>query len=247
MKPAALELTNLGKTFGGLPAIRDLSFRVEDGERHLILGPNGAGKTTLFNLITGILSPSSGQVRLFGEEIDRLSVHKRIRRGLRRTFQVLTLLPNETVLHNACLAVLGLSSSTPGLFQKFLSSRDIVLEAERLLSSVGLLEMSDRPLSETSYGDRRRLELAMALSGQPRLLLLDEPLAGLSPAEREIVREAINEIPSRITVLMIEHDMDVALSLADRITVMNFGALVLQGSRAEVVSDPRTREVYLGN
>jgi branched-chain amino acid transport system ATP-binding protein len=243
---AALELAELRRSFGGLPAVNGVSLAVEPGERRLIIGPNGAGKTTLFNLITGDLRPDGGTIRLFGEEVQRLPTHRRTHLGMARTYQILTLFPKDTLVHNVMLSLLGLDPArwnpvTP------LSHRTALAErAREVLALVGLAPLADRPLSQASYGERRRVEIAMALAQKPRLLLLDEPLAGLSREERATVLALLERIPREITVVMIEHDMDTALSFAERITLLHYGEVLVEGSRAEVVNHPRTREVYLG-
>ena len=243
---AALAVERLSKRFGGLSVTRDISLRVEPGERRLIIGPNGAGKTTLFNLISGDLSADRGSVQLFGRELLGLPTRKRAHLGLARTYQILTLFPRETLLHNVVLALLGLARFRWDPWGALSRRRGLREEAMAALARVGLAEAAERAVAETSYGERRRLELAMALAQRPRLLLLDEPLAGLSQPERRTVRELLEAVPRDVTIVMIEHDMDVALAFAERITVLNFGQVVVEGTRAEVVADPRTREVYLG-
>jgi branched-chain amino acid transport system ATP-binding protein len=242
----ALEVAGLRKRFGGLAATRDVSLRVMPGERRLLIGPNGAGKTTLFNLITGDLIADGGSVRLFGEELLGLPTRRRVRLGLARTYQILTLVPRETLVHNVVLALLGTGAQGWHPWQSLSARADLHEAARAALGRVGLGALADRVVGQTSYGERRRLELAMALAQHPRLLLLDEPLAGLSAEERETVRDLLMRIPRDVTILLIEHDMDVALAFAEQITLLNFGQVVLEGTRAEVVADPRTREVYLG-
>jgi branched-chain amino acid transport system ATP-binding protein len=219
---------------------------VEPGERRLIIGPNGAGKTTLFNLITGELSPDSGSIALFGRDITRLASRRRAHLGMARTYQIITLFPRNTILHNARLALLGLSPLRWHPFIALDREQHLSARARDALDRVGLAHMAERPLAETSYGEKRRVEIAMALAQEPRVLLLDEPFAGLSIDERHDVRELLRGIPRDVTVIMIEHDMDIALDLADRITLLHFGQVIVEGTRAEVVADPRTREVYLG-
>ncbi len=246
MEPA-LHIQGLRKRFGGLPAIQDVSLQVMPGERRLIIGPNGAGKTTLFNLITGDLRPDAGSVRLFGEELLRLPTQQRIHKGLARTYQILTLFPRETLEHNVVLALLGLAPQRWNPWAA-LSGYSALREAARAaLADVGLGERAGRVVAETSYGERRRLELAMALAQKPKILLLDEPLAGLSQEERQSIQALLAKIPRDVTIVMIEHDMDVALAYAERITVLHYGQVIVEGTRAEVVADPRTKEVYLGD
>jgi branched-chain amino acid transport system ATP-binding protein len=243
----ALEIDNISKRFGGLVATRNVSLRVMPGERRLLIGPNGAGKTTLFNQIAGDFLPDSGAIRLFGAEMTRLPTRQRVRMGLSRTYQILTLFPHDTLRHNVALAMLGTEGGGWSCWTALAHRHDMLARAEEALAQVGLGGAAGRRVSETSYGERRRLELAMALAQQPKVLLLDEPLAGLSAEERETVRLLLEEIPRDVTIVMIEHDMDVALAFADRITLLNFGQVVLEGTRAEVIADPRTREVYLGH
>jgi len=243
----ALALDGLKKSFGGLPAMNDVSLEVAPGERRLIIGPNGAGKTTLFNLITGDLRRDAGSIRLFGEEVARLKPHQRAHRGLARTYQIITLFPHDTLQHNVVLSLLGLSRRRWNPVKPLAGWSDVYGEALAVLERVGLRDLAHRPIGEVAYGERRRVEIAMALAQKPRLLLLDEPLAGLSREERASMKQLIAGIPRDVTVIMIEHDMDTALDLAERITVLHYGSVIVEGTRAEVVADPKTREVYLGD
>ena len=243
----ALAVSGLRKFFGGLPAINDVTFRVQPGERRLIIGPNGAGKTTLFNLIAGDLGADAGSISLFGEDVSRMYTHQRAHRGLARTFQIITLFPKDTLEHNVVLAQLGLAPTRWNPFMPLGRFGDLHAAAREVLTRVGLGHLAGRPISEVSYGERRRVEIAMALAQKPKLLLLDEPLAGLSREERASVKQLIAAIPREVTVVMIEHDMDTALDMAERITVLHYGRVIVEGTRAEVVADPRTREVYLGS
>jgi branched-chain amino acid transport system ATP-binding protein len=247
MTEAALEITELNKRFGGLPATRNVSLKVTPGERRLIIGPNGAGKTTLFNLITGDLTADSGSVKLFGHELLGMPTPQRVHRGLARTYQILTLFPREKLVHNVVLALLGLDKLRWNPWAVLTGHRHLYDQAREALAQVGLADSADRVVAETSYGERRRLELAMALAQKPKLLLLDEPLAGLSQGERQTVRDLLGTIPRDVTIVMIEHDMDTALGFAERITLLHYGEVIVEGTRAEVVADPRTREVYLGD
>ncbi len=247
MIPPALQVEHLNKRFGGLPATQDVSLTVMPGERRLIIGPNGAGKTTLFNLVTGDLSADAGSVRLFGQELLGMPTQDRVHLGLARTYQILTLFPRQRLIHNVVLALLGLDRRRWNPWSILLANRDLYDAAHEALRRVGLGDSAERIVIETSYGERRRLELAMALAQKPKLLLLDEPLAGLSQAERQAVRMLLESIPRDVTIVMIEHDMDTALAFAERITVLHYGEVIVEGTRAEVVADPRTREVYLGD
>ena len=243
----ALEIRGLKKSFGGLPATNDVALTVLPGERRLIIGPNGAGKTTLFNLITGDLKRDGGTIRLFGEEVQRMQPHQRAQRGLARTYQIITLFAHDTLEHNVALSLLGMTTLRWNMFAPLDSCGHLYVEARAVLARVGLDHLAGSPLSVVSYGEKRRVEIAMALAQKPRVLLLDEPLAGLSREERAAISQLVADIPRETTVVMIEHDMDTALDLADNITVLHYGSVIVEGTRAQVVNDPKTREVYLGN
>jgi branched-chain amino acid transport system ATP-binding protein len=242
----ALAVRSLDKSFGGLRVTSGVDLTVEPGERRLIIGPNGAGKTTLFNLITGELAPDRGSIALFGRDVTRVPSRRRFHLGMARTYQIITLFPNETLLRNITLSLLGLSRLRWNPLVRLAGQASLLARARQTLTQVGLESLADRPLRETSYGERRRVEIAMALAQNPRLLLLDEPFAGLSVEERRDVLRLIGGIPRDVTIVMIEHDMDVALDFAERITVLHFGEVVVEGTRGEVVAHPRTREIYLG-
>jgi branched-chain amino acid transport system ATP-binding protein len=244
---AALHLSGLKKAFGGVPAMNDVSLEVMPGERRLIIGPNGAGKTTLFNLITGDLAPDAGAIRLFGEEVSQLAPYERAHRGLARTYQIITLFPKDSLEHNIVLSLLGLSKARWDAFRPLSARTHLYEKAHEVLGWLGLEPRAARSIGAVSYGEKRRIEIAMALAQHPRLLLLDEPLAGLSLEERASVRALIAGIPRDVTLVMIEHDMDTALDLAERITLLHYGKVIVEGTRSEVVADPKTREIYLGN
>lgn len=242
----ALAVKSLCKSFGGLRVTADVNLAVAPGERRLIIGPNGAGKTTLFNLITGEIKPDSGTISLFDRDITRTPSRRRAHLGVARTYQIITLFPHDTILHNVTLALLGLSPLRWNPFTRLDAQHDLLARAHAVLASVSLDHLAARPLAQTSYGERRRVEIAMALAQSPKVLLLDEPFAGLSTNERRDVRVLLSAIPRDVTIVIIEHDMDVALEFAERITLLHFGEVITEGTRAEVVADPRTREVYLG-
>jgi branched-chain amino acid transport system ATP-binding protein len=242
----ALKVRALCKSFGGLRVTADVDLVVEPGERRLIIGPNGAGKTTLFNLITGELAPDSGAILLFDHDITRIPSRRRAHLGMARTYQIITLFPRDTIVRNVCLALLGLSPTRWNPLAAFDRQQQLFERAHAALEQVGLLHIADRPLSQTSYGEQRRVEIAMALAQNPKVLLLDEPFAGLSIDERRDVSKLLAAIPREMTVVMIEHDIDTALELADRITLLHFGEVIVEGTRSEVVADPRTKEIYLG-
>ena len=243
----ALEIIELNKAFGGLRVTQDVSLKIRQGERRLIIGPNGAGKTTLFNQISGDMRPNSGRIKLFGADVTTLAPYRRAHLGLSRTYQIITLFTGDTLEHNVALGLLGLLPSRWQMWRPLSFYRDLASEARSTLDTVGLLHLADQPISEIAYGEKRRVELAMALAQKPRVLLLDEPLAGLSNSERTTVRSLIASIPRQTTVIMIEHDMDTALDLAETVTLLNYGRVIVDGERDAVIADERTREVYLGD
>ena len=247
MTADALRVRGLAKEFGGLRAVDDVSLTVGAGERRVLIGPNGAGKTTLFHCVSGSLRPSTGEVVLFGREITRLAEPHRTALGMSRTFQISNVFADLPVIENMSLAALGTDR------RKWIPHRAVgtlgALRARGMdgLARVGLEHRADAPARTLSYGERRQLELALALNTNPRVLLLDEPCAGLSPAERQRISQTIARLPREITLVMIEHDMDVALGLADRVTVMHRGKVMVEGSPDEVQANPEVREVYFGH
>jgi branched-chain amino acid transport system ATP-binding protein len=242
----ALEVTGLRKSFGGVAVTQDVSLTVMPGERRLIIGPNGAGKTTLFNQISGEILPDAGSIKVFGQDLTRLPVQARAHAGVSRTYQIITLFGKDSLRHNVAMAMLGINRRRFDMFKSLLGSDTLYEQAERILDTVGLAGSAGKLAGEISYGEQRRVEIAVAMAQKPRLLLLDEPLAGLSHDERLIVRDLIAGVPRDITIVMIEHDMDVALAFAEQISVLHYGRLIVQGDRETVVAHPRTREVYLG-
>ncbi|WP_151635940.1 ABC transporter ATP-binding protein [Noviherbaspirillum aerium] len=244
---AALEVRNLNKSFGGIHVTRDVTMTMAPGERRLIIGPNGAGKTTLFGLIGGELRPDSGSIRLFGQDITNLPVRARPKLGMARTYQIITLFSKDTLAHNVVLGLLALMDLRSNAFVNLKKRTDLHDRAVQLLASVGLEDRALQRVSDVSYGEQRRVELALALAQGPKLLLLDEPLAGLSLDERQVVKKLIDDVPRDTAILMIEHDMDVALEFAEQITVLHYGQVIVQGDRQTVVDDPKTREIYLGH
>ena len=243
----ALTVEHLRLDFGGLRAVDDVSLAVDGGERRVILGPNGAGKTTLFNLITGVLAPLSGTIRLFANDVTRLAPYRRVRLGLGRTFQITTLFPRLTVLESVLLAVQGADAARFSLLRPRGTYRHLARRAEELLAEWELENRGNATTRELSYGEQRQVELLLALAGRPRVLLLDEPTAGLSAAETADVVAMIQRFPREMTVLLIEHDMDVALALADRVTVMHEGRVLAEGTREAIQADPRVTQIYLGS
>ena len=242
----ALELNAVSRHFGALVAIADIDLTVRAGERRAVLGSNGAGKTTLFNAITGDFPPTSGRVRLFGEDVTDLPVHERIRRGLRRTYQISLLFGGLSVIENIFLACRGVGRGRHSLLRP--RRDDGAMEmAETLLHAVGLGDRRDTPVAELSHGQQRQLEVALALSGAPRLILFDEPAAGLSPGERADLVAILQSLPPHVGFIVIEHDMDVALRVAERVTMMHNGRIFKQGTPEEIESDPEVQELYLGH
>ena len=245
MSPA-IEVDRLSKVFGGLRAVDGASLAVASGERRVLIGPNGAGKTTLFNCIAGTLRPTSGRVLLFGDDISGLPENKRTARGMGRTFQISNVFTDLTVLENLLLSIVG-TDGRKWIMHRPLSS----FAAERTqaldgLERVGLGGRADETVKFLSYGERRQLELALALNVNPKVLLLDEPCAGLSPSERQRFSQLIATLPRDITLIMIEHDIDIALALADRVTVLHHGKIILDGTPGEVQTNALVREVYFG-
>lgn len=241
----ALELRGVSRFFGALAAIQDVTLSVKPGERRAVLGSNGAGKTTLFNCITGDFLPSSGVIRLFGEDVTRFPPHERIRRGLRRTYQISLLFNGLTVIDNVYLACRGVSRGRFSLIRPR-RSEALMQSAFDLVSAVHLDDVKDRMVAELSYGQQRQLEIALALAGAPRFLLFDEPAAGLSPTERRDLIEILNTLPGHMGYIIIEHDMDVALRVSESVTMMHNGLIFKEGSPEEIEADPEVQELYLG-
>jgi branched-chain amino acid transport system ATP-binding protein len=241
----ALELAGVGRRFGALAALADITMSVSAGERRAVLGSNGAGKTTLFNTITGDVSPSTGTIRFFGEDITRFPTHERIRRGLRRTYQISLLFAGLSVIDSIFLACRGVSRNRYSLIRP---RRDdaIMEQATRIMTAVRLDDSADRRVAELSHGEQRQLEIALAFAGAPRFILFDEPAAGLSPHERRDLVAILTSLPSHIGYIIIEHDLDVALRVAERVTMMHDGRIFKEGTPAEIENDPEVQEIYIG-
>lgn len=241
----ALELRGVSRLFGALAALSDVTLSVRPGERRAVLGSNGAGKTTLFNCITGDFAPSSGVIRFFGEDVTSFPPQERIRRGLRRTYQISSLFAGLSVLDNVYLACRGVSRNR---FSMIRPRRDdaLVHAAERLVEAVHLSPVRDRLVGELAYGQQRQLEIALALSGAPRFILFDEPAAGLSPTERRDLVHILTSLPSHIGYIIIEHDMDVALRVVESVTMMHNGRIFKEGRPEDIETDPEVQELYLG-
>jgi branched-chain amino acid transport system ATP-binding protein len=219
---------------------------VMPGERRALIGPNGAGKTTLFNLVAGVLPVSAGRITLFGHDVTRMMPHRRAALGLTRTFQISNLFPSLTVRENCVLAVQALSPVKLAMHRRLSGYRDLHARAEETLAAVGLAERAGAMVRNLSHGEQRQLEIALALAGRPRLLLLDEPTAGLSPAESASMARLLGRLDPAITVLIIEHDMDIALALARHVTVLHYGRVIADGTPDEVRANALVREIYLG-
>ncbi|MGO1850524.1 MAG: ABC transporter ATP-binding protein [Candidatus Microbacterium stercoravium] len=243
--PHALSVKNASRRFGGLTALRGASLDVEAGERVSVIGTNGAGKSTLFNLIAGVFPPSSGTVELFGEDVTRLPAASRARRGLARTFQTSKLFDQLTCAENVYIA-LGGNEFRAGRLVPARLGHTRWERADALLERVNLGGRSATSVSDLSHGEQRQLEIAMALALQPKLLMLDEPAAGFSSAERAHLVTLLGALPREMTLLLIEHDMDIALAVADRVVVMHDGEKILEGTPDEIRASDRVREIYLG-
>ena len=242
----AIAVERLAKVFGGLRAVDGVSFSVTAGERHVLIGPNGAGKTTLFHCIAGTLQATDGSVRLFGADITRLPEHRRTVLGMGRTFQISNVCTDLTVTENLTLAMLGTDRRKWTMHRPASALSDLRDRGLRELTRVGLDGRADETVKFLSYGERRQLELALALASKPKVVLLDEPCAGLSPSERQRLSALIRQLPRDITLVMIEHDIDIALPLADRVTVLHRGNIILAGTPGEVQTNAQVREVYFG-
>lgn len=241
----ALELSGVSKLFGALVALEDIRLSIRPGERRAVLGSNGAGKTTLFNCITGDFPVSTGSIKFFGEDISDFPAHERIRRGLRRTYQISQLFSTLTVFDNVYVACRGVST---GRFS-FIRPRKtdaLMKSTDELVDIVNLTDARDTPVAELSYGQQRQLEIAMALAGAPRFILFDEPAAGLSPTERADLVSILTGLPNHMGFIIIEHDMDVALRVSESVTMMHNGRIFKDGTPEEIENDPEVQSLYLG-
>ena len=241
-----LATDRLTRRFGGVVALRDVSWSVAAGERHAVIGPNGAGKTTLFDVVSGELPPTSGAVQVLGRPVTGLGPHEIARRGMARTFQRSNLLLDLAALENVRLAVQAHTGATRRVFTPVRRMQGLVDEAYAVLDRMELADRAAVPARALSYGEQRQLEVAIALGGRPRVLLLDEPTSGMSPAETAHMAMLIGRLGREQTVVVIEHDMDVVFALADRITVLHLGQVIAGGAPEAVRANPRVQEVYLG-
>lgn len=240
----ALTLDRVTRRYGSLVAVADVSLTVAPGSRHAVIGPNGAGKSTLFSLVAGTIRPTAGTVRLFGEDITRLSDHRRARKGITKTFQHSSVFSSMTVFENALIAAQRRHARPARPFGR--PDPAAVDAAREALSRVGLAHRADTPASELSHGERRQLEVALALAVKPRVLLFDEPTAGMSAAETHRFIELVGDLPRDITVLMIEHDLDVVFAIADRVSVLHLGRLIADGTPQEIRASELVQRTYLG-
>ena len=238
-------LEGVTRTFGALRALEDVSLSVAAGERRALIGANGAGKTTLFNTVTGDFPPTAGTVRFFGEDVTSMPPHERIRMGLRRTYQSSLLFRDLTVRDNLFLAVRGVTRGRFG-FRQARPRHPSRLATDDLLDRVRLTPVADQPVASLSHGQQRQLEIGMALAGAPRFILFDEPAAGLSPAERRELVALLAALPPHMGYIIIEHDLDVALRVVERVTVMHNGHVLKHGTPAEIEADPEVQAIYIG-
>jgi branched-chain amino acid transport system ATP-binding protein len=245
VKPA-LSTTGLSKHFGAFKANSDVTLSFAQGARHALIGPNGAGKTTLINLLTGVLPPTSGEVFLGDERITALPPHERVKRGLTRTFQINTLFPGLTVLESVVLAICERKGSAGVWYRTAAAQREEIDEAQALLQQLRLASEANALTRNLAYGKQRLIEIALALAAKPRILLLDEPAAGIPAGESTELFAAIAALPADVTIVFIEHDMELVFRFAERITVLVGGKVLTEGSPAEIAADARVREVYLG-
>jgi branched-chain amino acid transport system ATP-binding protein len=243
---ALLELDDVSRLFGAVSAVNHVSLAVERHERRALIGPNGAGKTTLFNLVTGHLAPSGGRILFDGRPITGLPPHRVARRGISRSFQRNNLFPGLSVLENLRLAAAAGGRGSWSLFGSVARLGEPLARARGVAEAVGLAARLSEPVGRLSYGEQRQLEIGVALATRPQLLLLDEPTAGMSPEETQRMTRLLAGLPREVTILIIEHDMDVVFSLADRITVLHYGEVLADGAPEAVRADPRVYEVYLG-
>ena len=244
---AVFDVLNLKKAFSGLTVTNDVSLSMAPGDRVALIGPNGAGKTTFVNLVTGNLRPDSGEVRLNGEAVTKIDAIGRVRRGLVRSFQVTRLFQEMTPAEHAALAILQRDGRAGKMFGNFLSMPDVMEEASALLGKLGLGDLMHRKVSEIAYGQQRLLEIAMALALKPKVLLLDEPAAGVPQSDTGRIEQALADLPADLAVLMIEHDMDLVFRFAKRVIVLAAGTIIFDGSPAGVTKDAAVREAYLGS
>jgi branched-chain amino acid transport system ATP-binding protein len=245
--PVVLKAQGLVKQFGGITATDNVDLELRLGARHALIGPNGAGKTTLINLFTGVLPPTSGRIELLGVDISQLAPHQRVRRGLVRTFQINQLFASMTPLQTLAMVVSQQRGLGGRWWQKLGQDAAVVARCEQLLELFRLTEVMHQRTEHLAYGKRRLLEMAIALACEPKVLLLDEPVAGVPAGEREELLQTVAALPAEVSVLLIEHDMDLVFEFADRITVLVNGAVLTEGTPEAIAADPQVKAVYLGH
>ena len=242
-----LELKGLCKSFGGLHAVRDVTLAIRPGDRKAIIGPNGAGKTTLFNVITGIYPATAGNIILFGQDVTKWPSHRRTALGMARTFQVTHLFPKLTVLDNVLLAIKGLRPSKFVMWRFLSSYKEVYEKAHHLLEQAGFLDRKDLEVRNLSHGEQRQLEIVLGLASDPKILLLDEPAAGLSSGESTEMTEFLMKLDPKLAILLIEHDMDVVFDVAEHISVLHFGQILESGTTEQIRRSAKVQEIYLGS
>lgn len=242
----ALRVEGLSKDFGGVHALSDVSFSVEVGEHLAIIGPNGAGKTTLFNLLNGQLPPTSGRIYFSGQDITTMVTHRRAHLGQARSFQIISLFSNLTVLDNTLITLHGTKRSRFQMLRPTNGYKHLLARAQEILTAVALWEKKDELVKNIAYGEQRRLEIALTLATEPKLLLLDEPSCGLTSSESADITDIIHKLRGDITVLLVAHDMDLVFGVAERIIVLHYGQLIADGTPEEIQADPRVKEIYMG-
>jgi len=242
----ALRTEKLSKDFGGVQAVRDISFQVQKGEHLAIIGPNGAGKTTLFSLLGGQIAPTTGRVFFERKDITALAPHRRVHWGIARTFQIVNLFSGLTVLENIMLAFQGTKSSRFQLMRHAMSYGKLFVKVEKLLTTMDMWDRKDEFVHALSYGEQRKLEIALSLATEPKLLLLDEPSCGLTGAESAEITGMINNLESDITVIFVAHDMDLVFGVAQRIIVLHYGEIIVEGTPDDIKNNTKVREIYMG-
>ncbi len=242
----ALRVEGLSKDFGGIHAVHNVSCKLDAGEHIAIIGPNGAGKTTFFNLVGGQIAPSSGKVFFFDQDITHMSAYKRTHLGMARSFQITSLFVNLTVLQHMVLALLGTKNTRFQVFRAVTSYKSLFDRAQELLSSMDLWQMRNDPVHSVSYGEQRKLEIALSLASNPKLLLLDEPSCGLTASESADITNLIRKLGEKITVMLVAHDMDLVFGVAQRIIVLHYGEIIMEGTPEQIQASDKVKEIYMG-
>lgn len=242
----SLRVENISRDFGGIHAARNVSFKIQEGEHLAIIGPNGAGKTTLFNLISGQMPPTSGKIFFYNQDITHLPAHQRTHLGVARSYQTVNLFNNLTVLENISLALQGTKNIRFQMFRSALSFKSICAKSEEMLDSIGLWEKKDTPVHSISYGEQRKLEIALSLASEPKLLLLDEPSCGLTSTESTDITTRIRKLGEKITVMLVAHDMDLVFGVAQRIIVLHYGEIITEGTCDQIRTNNKVKEIYMG-